>query len=322
MRCPRCTSENPKAAYRCSNCGAWLAAPGGEGSEAAEEALTALWKGNDAALRQELTLELERAGIPYVEVPLVDEEQTSSWLPRLRQNHLFDFVVRVRQKDWPSSNQILEGIQERRRSRDDASAEPVASNAESEESASQPAEPDADLYLQPASVEIWAGEDRARGRFICFALREVGIPAGLERDDARTHVFVAPKNEKWARGIVAQIVDGVAPEGSSPVDLAWVDTPPESYLLAWLLPLLYLAMAVTLESLVGRSISDGLAGFVKLIDTIGTIWMVYQAIRFEIRPVSYCIIALFPLTFIWYYIERYSQRRGGQRLPVAVRLRA
>lgn len=37
---------------------------------------------------------------------------------------------------------------------------------------------------------------------------------------------------------------------------------------------------------------------------IGSFWMVYRSVRFEARPLRYIILAMVPMSFVWYYVER------------------
>ena len=40
------------------------------------------------------------------------------------------------------------------------------------------------------------------------------------------------------------------------------------------------------------------------------IWMLYQAIRYEAKPLRYVLlIAFVPLAYVWYYVERYRPRK-------------
>jgi hypothetical protein len=43
----------------------------------------------------------------------------------------------------------------------------------------------------------------------------------------------------------------------------------------------------------------------------GTLWMVYQAVRHEPRPLQYVVLACFPFAFIWYYFERVRPRKSS-----------
>ena len=57
------------------------------------------------------------------------------------------------------------------------------------------------------------------------------------------------------------------------------------------------------------------------LDTAGKFWMMYQAIRYEMRSFRYCLMTLVPFTWVWYFVERYQTRQGPEKLPLAVRLR-
>ena len=40
------------------------------------------------------------------------------------------------------------------------------------------------------------------------------------------------------------------------------------------------------------------------------IWMLYQAIRYEAKPLRYVLLVAFvPLSCVWYYVERYRPRK-------------
>jgi len=99
--------------------------------------------------------------------------------------------------------------------------------------------------------------------------------------------------------------------------------------LAWFLPMAYMFLLLAYGAATSGSLNPSggpsdvygllvLGGFPSL---VGMVWMVYQAIRYEVRPFRYCAAALLPFTFVWYYVERYRVRHGLQRLPVAVRAR-
>jgi hypothetical protein len=48
----------------------------------------------------------------------------------------------------------------------------------------------------------------------------------------------------------------------------------------------------------------------------GMIWMMYQAVRFEPKPLPYVLLALLPFAFIWYYVERIGAG-SFERVPIA-----
>jgi hypothetical protein len=50
----------------------------------------------------------------------------------------------------------------------------------------------------------------------------------------------------------------------------------------------------------------------------GSVWAVYQVLRYDKHPLHYPIMVLLPFAFVWYYIGRYlpRSRRGlGPTLP-------
>ena len=56
-----------------------------------------------------------------------------------------------------------------------------------------------------------------------------------------------------------------------------------------------------------------------LIANFGCFWMMYQAIRYEQKVLKYVAYSLVPFLFIWYYQERYRNRKETQGLPVELR---
>lgn len=47
-----------------------------------------------------------------------------------------------------------------------------------------------------------------------------------------------------------------------------------------------------------------LAGMFFLVPNIGTIWMLYVAVRFEKHPLPFVLLAFIPYAFLWDYFER------------------
>ena len=48
-----------------------------------------------------------------------------------------------------------------------------------------------------------------------------------------------------------------------------------------------------------------------LVQPFGSLWMVYQAVRYEPKPLQYVVLACFPFAFIWYYFERVRPRKSS-----------
>ncbi len=47
--------------------------------------------------------------------------------------------------------------------------------------------------------------------------------------------------------------------------------------------------------------------------SIGALWMLYMAIRYEKHPLGTILLAFLPYTFLWYYFERVRPRRAMHR---------
>lgn len=183
-----------------------------------------------------------------------------------------------------------------------------------------------------AIVEVWAGESLDRLQFIAKSLREVGIPSRRLVDDPQSlRLFVRPEDEANAREIVRQILEAAAPERSiNPADDdIWRDEPVRSYLFAWLPTVIYGAILLLVsmiyappgEFFTSSTPLNPLVSFISWANQIVQLWMLYQAIRYEIRPWRFILLSFLPFSFIWYYFERYSRRRGYGRFPMAVRER-
>jgi hypothetical protein len=286
-----------------------------------------LWRGEDPIFRDMLIEELERAGIRYAAVPLdiylrhfFDPYNTRS-VPR------FGFVVSVATADLPAARDILENLLDREP--DDVSL-PEPASVESF-SADVPEMP---LHWDPdsATLEVWSGNSGRRARFLDASLREIGIPSRILEDGlGKLSLLIRPENATPARELIHQIAEAAVPEARlpRPAEYAWYDEPVRSYLFAWLPALAYFATLVFVFFLEARldgrfrsaSFTDGVFSLVSFASEIGTLWMAYQAIRYEIRPLRFVLLSFLPLSFFWYYFERYSRRHGPHRFPIAVRMR-
>lgn len=48
---------------------------------------------------------------------------------------------------------------------------------------------------------------------------------------------------------------------------------------------------------------------ILLLQPVFGIWMLYQAIRYEVKPLPYVLlIAFVPFSYVWYYVERVRPR--------------
>ena len=247
----------------------------------------------------------------------------------LREGKEFIYVLGVRCGDFPRAKAILKTTAE--------TAFPEVGQLEcggqdpATRSASIKLHRRADFREEEMSADVFLSDDPRRVEFLEACLTGLDIPFRFSvAADGKTQVFVLPEDQPQ----VKKILDEIARGASSDLGLACGeygelhDDPVRSYFLGWFLPLTYLLLWI-LATLVSDSdtfsASAGpLFAFLSISEFVafwGMIWMVYQAIRYEVRPFPYCVAALLPLTFIWYFFERFAKRRGDARLPIAVRMR-
>lgn len=190
------------------------------------------------------------------------------------------------------------------------------------------------LHWDPltATVEVWSGQSLDGLQFIANSLREVGIPSrSLTDDQQNLRLMVRPEDETNAREVVRQILEAAAPERSigGSEEEVWDDPPVRSWLFAWLPAAISFAFVLYVyavdappgEVFARQSTWDPLFSFVSMINDLAFLWILYQAARYEIRPLRFVLVGFLPFSFIWYYFERYSRRVGRQRLPIVVRER-
>jgi len=163
-----------------------------------------LWAGENPAVHADLLEELQAAGIPFADKSLGDDEVAPTadplpidWKPR------FGFEVTVLSTDLAAAKEVLEKLLDEEPAdveipaRDDvAAAEPPLLVA---------------TETHPA-VEIWNGNDDRMSQFLTSAMQENEIPMHLENPGEQTRIFVSAANEKRAREIVREIVEGAPPE--------------------------------------------------------------------------------------------------------------
>ena len=163
-----------------------------------------LWVGENPAQHSALLEQLEAAEIPFSDKALGDDEVAPTadplpidWKPR------FGFEVVVLSTDLPAAKEILEKLLEEEPAdieipaRDEASMEEPALVVATE--------------AHPA-VEVWSGSDDRIGQFLTAAMQENEVPIHLENPGDQTKIYVSAANEKRAREIVREVVEGAPPE--------------------------------------------------------------------------------------------------------------
>ena len=166
--------------------------------------LVLLWAGEDPAVHAALLEELEVAEIPFSDKSLGDDEVAPTadplpidWKPR------FGFEVAVLSSDLAAAREVLEKLLEE---------EPADLEIPAQDGTVAVEPP---LMMETEAhpkVEVWNGNDDRIAQFLTAAMQENEIPIHLENPGEETRIFVSAANEKRAREIVREVVEGVPPE--------------------------------------------------------------------------------------------------------------
>lgn len=211
MFCPQCHVEYRPGFTRCTDCDVDLVPvlpqaeePVSKTSSNASGSLQILWEGEDLALFENLLDALEGVGIRYFDQPLgiypgVRRRDPFPVQPLAR----FGYQVAVLSSDLRRAREILAELL-------DEEPEDVEVPAQKEE----PTEKAAAIIPREEDLtcEVWSGSDESLAEFVESALKENGIPIRLENPDNQREIYVSEGNEKRAREIVKEVVEGVPPE--------------------------------------------------------------------------------------------------------------
>ena len=172
--------------------------PGLQGS------LVMLWAGENPALHSALLERLQAADIPFSDKTLGDDQVALTadplpidWKPR------FGFEVAVLSPELPAAKEILEKLL-------DEDLEDVEIPAQDVVPVEKP--PLVVTTEKHPTVEVWSGSDDRIAQFLTAAMQENKIPIHLENPGEQTKICVSATNEKQAREIVREIIEGAPPE--------------------------------------------------------------------------------------------------------------
>jgi hypothetical protein len=165
--------------------------------------LVLLWAGENPAVHAALLEELEAAQIPFSDKSLGDDEVAPTadplpidWKPR------FGFEVAVFSTDLAAAREVLEKLL------DEVPAD-VEIPAQDGVVAAEP--PLVVATETHPAVEVWNGNDDRIAQFLTAAMQENEIPIHLENPGEQTRIYVSAANEKRAREIVREVVEGAPP---------------------------------------------------------------------------------------------------------------
>jgi hypothetical protein len=166
--------------------------------------LVLLWAGEDPAVHAALLEELEMAEIPFSDKSLGDDEVAPTadplpidWKPR------FGFEVAVLSTNLAVAQEVLEKLLEE---------EPADLEIPAQDGVAAVEPPMVVATETHPAAEVWNGANDRIAQFLTAAMQENEIPIHLENPGEQTRIFVSAANEKRAREIVREVVEGVPPE--------------------------------------------------------------------------------------------------------------
>ncbi|HEV2296948.1 MAG TPA: hypothetical protein VGR72_00340 [Candidatus Acidoferrales bacterium] len=218
MFCPVCRYEFRRGFTRCNECGVDLVdtlPPEDVQTDAGAStenmvSPTLLWHGFSGASFTDIRMALDSAGIAYNR-----EELDARLLYTDTYNPLEIWVPEAR---LPEARKLVEGTLSRN---DSAAASAQQPNdayelpADDGEGADDIRSENVARELDPedATSEIWSGADATTAEMLKSCLAEVGIACYVHHPESgNLAVRVLPEDEKRARAIVRQVVEGVPPE--------------------------------------------------------------------------------------------------------------
>src|SRR5882724_380869 len=329
MFCPFCKAEYRVGIVRCSDCSFPLV-EGIPRDDSDPNFMVLLWNGESLPFLEIVCAELDRAQIPVatprLEVLLRDPGD------RYHLKHLktFPYILGIFKRDFVAAREILESVA--KNTFPPIYIPPVGAYPQPVDELATAIRWGKSKASLDATASIGSSSDLRYVEFVEASLGGVDIPFRRVVLEAGAYeIQVRPADEAAAKHIVEEIARGNSAQlaMTEQEDSVLQDEPPQSYFLARFLPATYIfvLLAYDVAASVSSTAADISSDFYALlllggfVSFPGMVWMVYQAFRYEVRPFRYCVAALLPFTFVWYYVERYRVREGSQRLPLSIRAR-
>ena len=232
MFCPNCKAEYRPGFTHCVDCDVDLvhelpktaielrgeAEPG----DPNEDPFCSFWKGEDPRVHAELCGVLDEAGIPHntvfrrdhlfnlknypayeVGVPFSLFEHAEN---AVKEAYGADDVEEVGSAEWKGL------LIERRTNSFRKLPETLTPSTENDIPGPPNAGEGTDWFPEDATVRIWTNDASEPGDFLVAALHENGIRCRLEKHEHSEELWVLPEDERHAREIVREIVEGRLPE--------------------------------------------------------------------------------------------------------------
>jgi len=289
-----------------------------------------LWNGESLPFLEGVCKELDRAELPVAtpRVKILLRDRADRY--HLKHLKTFPYVLGVFKRDFAAARKILESAAEENLPA--IVLPPLAAYPEPFDEHAPISRIDKSTASLKAIVTIYSSEDLRAVEFVEASLDGLDIP--FRRVCLASGVYeiqVRPADENSARHVIQEIASGTSTQTDEAEreDTLLRDEPPKSYFLLWLITLIYYPFGgFFFLASPGHAISSGasqlfflllMLGF--LLDLFGMVWMMCQAMRYEVRSFRYCVATQFPLACVWYYVERVMARKGAQKLPISARLR-
>jgi len=180
------------------------------------------WKGEDPRVHAELCGVLDEAGIPHNTVFRRDHLFNLKNYPAYEVGVPFSLFERAENAVQEAYGTDDEGVAEGGELKGLLMERSPGSTRKSPETLTPPpggdipGPPDAgqgtDWFPEDATVRVWSNDEGEPGHFLVAALHENGIRCRLDKSEEREELYVLPHDEKAAREIVKEIVEGRPPE--------------------------------------------------------------------------------------------------------------
>ncbi len=202
MFCPLCEAEFDRPIARCPNCGAALVATKDEAERSVPRSV--LWEGDHPDFCERVCEKLTEAGINYFATRRSSDFEYRWPMTDPR------YCVYVLESDAEAARKTLANV-DGEFSADDSAAIGITDavrlkNTEMPRSSGQWREGD-------AGVEVWSGDDASLADFLRESFRTNEIDFRTRSDSGKSQgLEVHPADEKRAREIVREVVEGAPPE--------------------------------------------------------------------------------------------------------------
>jgi len=236
MFCPQCKAEYRQGFTRCADCDVDLAyalpvteSDSAETSQAAspvesdEDPFCSFWKGDDARIHAELCSVLDDTGIPHKTVRRQDHLFNLSNYPAFQIGVPFSMYERAEEavkeafdledSDPRAAEALSVPSLLSETSRSFRKLPSTLTPPSDENIPGPPTEGNlSDALSEEATVKIWSGDDSSLRNMLIASLRENQIGVRQENTGGKSSLFVAAEDEKRAREIVREIVEGAPPQ--------------------------------------------------------------------------------------------------------------